>query len=129
MELTKPKKESYNLDEVVEFEKASFTNKDKDILFSEKTCTYYFYGKYYWDPKKIKYEDITDKNICFNAQQFDDFKNLVDCGYSEMKFSIEGKNYEIKTCFLIPNDNLPKSLNDIYMSRMNNVACHRNIYS
>ena len=32
-----------------------------------------------------------------------------------MKFSIDGEDYEIKTCYFLPNDNMPKNFSDLYM--------------
>ena len=114
-EWDKPKKETYNTNEVVETEKDTLSSKDKDIIKSEKTCSYYFLGRYYYDLEKKRYPDITDKNICFNANQFDDLKNLLDCGYATINFSLGGKDYSIKTCYLIPNDGFPNIFNEIYM--------------
>ena len=113
--LYKPKKESYNLDELIEFEKGTLTDEDKSKLLSKKTCFYYYYGKYYWDMEKKNYPNINDKNICFNSEQFDDFKDLIDCGHANINFSINGKDYSIHTCYLIPN-NMPEIFNEFYMS-------------
>lgn len=114
-EFDKPKKESYNTNEIVETEKATISSKDKEILLSEKTCTYYYFGKYYYDLEKKGYPNITDKNTCFIANQFDDLKNLLDCGYATINFSFNNKDYSIRTCYLIPNDNMPKLFNEFYM--------------
>jgi len=116
----KPKKESYNLDEIVEFEKVSLTDADKSKLLSKKTCNYYNFGRYYWDMKKLNYPNINDKNICFNSEQFDDLKDLIDCGHANINFSVNGKDYSIQTCYLIPNDNMPEIFNEFYMSYIKN---------
>ena len=115
-ELEKPKKETYNTNEIVETEKATLSSEDKEILLSGKTCSYYYYGRYYYDLEKKSYPNITDKNTCFNAKQFDDLKNLLDCGYATINFSYKNKDYSIKTCYLIPNDNMPKLFNEFYMN-------------
>ena len=111
-----PKKEFYNLDETVELEKDSLTNADKSKLLSKKTCKYYNFGRYFWDSQKLNYPNINDKNICFNSEQLDDLKDLIDCGYADIKFSINGKDYSIQTCYLIPSDNMPEIFNEFYMS-------------
>ena len=115
VDLEKPKKETYNTNEIVETEEATLSSKDKEILLSEKTCTYYYFGRYYYDLEKKGYPNITDKNTCFNANQFDDLKNLIDCGYATINFSFNNKDYSIKTCYLIPNDNMPEFFNEFYM--------------
>ena len=38
--------------EVVETEKDTLSSKDKEIIKSEKTCSYYFFGRYYYDLEK-----------------------------------------------------------------------------
>ena len=53
------------------------------------------------------YEDISDKNICFDSEKFDGRLNLVDWGCADINFSLNGKPYNIKTCFYMPNDHMP----------------------
>ena len=60
--------------------------------------------------EEIDYQNIEDKNICFNADKFDEIKDLIDCGYATIRFSFGYDIHQIKTCFLIPNDNLPDNL-------------------
>ena len=113
VDLEKPKKETYNTNEIVETEKATLSSKDKEIILSEKTCYYYLFGNYYFDQEKKGYPNITNKNTCFNANQFDDLKNLLDCGYATINYSLNNKDYTIKTCYPIPNDNMPKMFNEL----------------
>ena len=57
-------------------------------MLSEKTGTYYFYGKFFKSynlAPEPNYEDISDENLCYNAIKFNEFKNLIDCGYAEIK--------------------------------------------
>ena len=110
-------KESYNTNEIIKILPGKLSSKDKDILKSGKTCTYYLYGKYYSN-HFTNYEDISDKNTCFNAQKFDDFKNIVDCGYATIKFKVEGKDYEIKSCYFIPTANLPELFNEDFSNNI-----------
>ena len=107
-------KETYNINEEVKIIHDTLTERDKEVILSGKTCSYYLYGRYE-ESASEEYENIVDKNICFNAEQIDDLKNLVDCGYATMKFSIDGEDYEIKTCYFLPNDNMPKNFSDLYM--------------
>jgi len=109
--LLKTEKESYNTDEVIKFVPETLSTSDINNLKSEKTCFYYLYGPLFANNYK-KYDDISDKNICFNVQQFDEFKDLIDCGYAIFKFKVNGKDYEIKSCYLIPTANLPEIFNN-----------------
>ena len=93
------------------------TTKDKEIISSGKTCTSYLFGGYQ-EGSSEGYKNIPDKNTCFNAQQFDDLKNLVDCGYAIINFSIDGEDHQIKTCYLIPSDNMPKNFSTLYMESL-----------
>ena len=105
------------------------SNLDKTIIKSEQTCNFYFYGRYYKsvidelnkgnNDVNRNYIDITDKNICYNARKFNEFKNLIDCGYAEIKVRFEGKDYTIKTCYSMPTANLPEFFNEAYSSYQN----------
>ena len=117
------KKESYSKGEEIKYEGETFSEEDKKIITQQKnTCLYFYYGKYFDelyelsnDLSKYKaYENIQDKNICFNANQFSELKDLVDCGYAEIKYVIENKEYNIKTCFLIPGNNMPEDLESFF---------------
>ena len=88
---------------------------DKNIIKGSNTCGYISLGRYIDNIDKYPngYPNIEDKNICFKVDQFDDLKNLIDCGYAEIKFYISSKETKtIKTCFYIPNENLPQILVD-----------------
>lgn len=118
-QLLETEKESYNTDEVIKFVPGTLSTSDINKLKSEKTCLYYLYGPYFANNHK-KYDDISDKNICFNVQQFDEFKDLIDCGYAIFKFKVNGKDYEIKSCYLIPTANLPEIFNNQITSNIQN---------
>ena len=105
------KKDTYEKTETVVTKIEQFSNDDNTKLSSAQTCSYYFYGRFIKDAATKEYENITDKNLCYNAKQFDDLKNLIDCGYATISFSLGQKNYAINTCFLMPNDNLPAEFN------------------
>ena len=111
------KKEFYKKDDIIEIEERTFTKKDLDIISKENTCTYHLYGKYKWK-EEVDYENIEDKNICFNADKFDDIKDIIDCGYATIRFSFGYDIHQIKTCYLIPNDNLPHNLTALFKSQI-----------
>lgn len=113
-QLMTPKKESYSTNKVIEIGPGTLSSIDKDILTSENTCFFHLYGKYIQN-YSAPYTNITDKNTCFNARKFNEFKNLIDCGYASFKFKVDQKDYEMKTCYLVPTSNLPQDFNEIYM--------------
>lgn len=123
-QLWKSNKESYNTDETIEIGPGELSNVDKTILYSEQTCSYYYFGRYYkqflspsyGETLNIKYEDINNRNICYGAKKFNEFKNLIDCGYAEIKVTLDGKDYEIKTCYLMPTAKLPEIFKEAYSS-------------
>ena len=119
--LEQTEKESYKANEIIKFVPGKLSSTDKNILKSEKTCSYYLYGKFYSN-NYANYEDISDKNTCFNAQKFDEFKNIIDCGYAIIKFKVNGNDYEIKTCYLIPTANLPELFNEQFLNNIENDA-------
>lgn len=112
------RKETYENSETIELIPATWTENDKKIFNEHNTCAYLYYGRYIDNKSKYStgYPDITDKNTCFNADQFEDLKNLVDCGYAEMTFTEGTVQKSIKTCFYIPNDNMPKDVEIILNS-------------
>jgi hypothetical protein len=127
-QLKKSNKESYTTSETIKITSGKLSNLDKTIIKSEQTCNFYFYGRYYkslmdqlnkGNDVNRNYIDITDKNICYNARKFNEFKNLIDCGYAEIKVRFEGKDYTIKTCYSMPTANLPELFNEAYSSYQN----------
>ncbi len=86
---------------------------DKNIIKGNNTCGYISLGRYIdnIDNYINGYPNIEDKNACFNVDQFDDLKNLIDCGYAEIIFDTYSEEIKTnKTCFYMPNENLPELL-------------------
>ena len=112
------KKETYNKGEEIILKFSKISKSDMEIINSNKTCSYYYYGRIFdylediaYDYSKYKgYPNIENKNICFNAKQFPDLKDLIDCGFATIKYNNGRKDYEIKTCFYIPNNKMPEEL-------------------
>lgn len=84
-----------------------------DTLESQNTCFYQYYGRYYNNDNK-NYENITDKNICYNVNHFIELENKVNCGYGEIKYIENGKTYGIKSCFFVPNKTMSIDMRKIY---------------
>lgn len=121
------KKAISNKDEEAEIDIRNSTEDENNMIKSRKSCSYNSYGRVFNDIfyKKIKeFQNITDKNICFNSQQFPELKDLLECGYADIKIILPSiddyddednddspkREYHIKTCFFVPNDNLPNEL-------------------
>lgn len=112
------KKETYKKGEEIILKYSNISKSDMEIINSNKTCSYYYYGRILdyleeiaYDYSKYKgYPNIEDKNICFNAKQFPDLKDLIDCGFATIKYNNGLKDYEFKTCFYIPNNKMPEEL-------------------
>ena len=95
------------------------TQDDIANIKNANSCSYLLYGRYAKDETK-GYIDITEKTDCFNAYQFDELKNLVDCGFAKIKYKYSGEEDEIQSCFLMPNDNMPQGyLLNYFLNRLN----------
>ena len=115
LEFTEGKKDSYNLGETIEIKASQLSSKDLTTIKSKNTCSYLYYGRFYGKPL-TQYPDIQNKSVCFNAEKFDDLNDLVDCGYSTIKFITDYETYTINTCYFITNENIPSDLEKIFKS-------------
>ena len=113
--LSTGKKDFYGSGEVVEMSQNSLSNDVISKIKGQKTCAYNIIGRNLMSVGGDTYSDITDKTICFNSEKFDEMKNLVDCGYADISFTLGGQNYKMKTCFYVPNDHMPSNLNPYLM--------------
>ena len=100
-----PEKESYSKDEDVILKAKEYSSTDMKTIQSKNTCMYKFIGKSIEANKLVNTEESKE---CFNVYQFPDHENLINCGQATINFSTNGKNYEYKTCFFIPDNHLDK---------------------
>ena len=100
-----PEKESYSKDEDVILKAKEYSSIDMKTIKSKNTCMYKFIGKSIEANKLVNTEESKE---CFNVYQFPDHENLINCGQATINFSTNGKNYEYKTCFFIPDNHLDK---------------------
>ena len=100
-----PEKESYSKDEDVILKAKEYSSIDMKTIQSKNTCMYKFIGKSIEANKLVNTEESKE---CFNVYQFPDHENLINCGQATINFSTNGKNYEYKTCFFIPDNHLDK---------------------
>jgi len=100
-----PEKESYSKDEDITVKPKEFSSTDMKTIKSKNTCMYKFLGKSIEANKLVNTEESKE---CYNVYQFPDHENLINCGHATINFSSNGKNYEYKTCFFIPDYHLDK---------------------
>jgi len=105
-------KETYSKDDTITFKTEKLSSEDKKILNGNKTCAYMMDGRYLDNIKKYPsgYPDVEDKNLCLNADQFSEFKGLINCGYAQIKYKVMDKVYNHSTCYYIPDNQFPEDL-------------------
>ena len=84
--LLEQKKDHYKKGETVEVNKRLFTKEEKAKVNQNYTCIYHHAGKMneyieaiskdQENRKSIPFPNITDKNVCFGADKFNELKNL-----------------------------------------------------
>ena len=124
-------KESYDKGEEIALKTEEISEEDKKIIKGKKTCRYLFEGRFnniVNDETLMRsynlHPDIEDKNTCFNAEQFPDLKDLLDCGYAEIKYTTESnKQYTLKTCYYIPNDKMPEEFGSYLKEAFMKIFC------
>ena len=72
---------------------------------------YKYLGKSIEANKLVSTEESKE---CFNVYQFTDLDNLINCGHATVNLSSNGKQYEFKTCFFIPDNHFDTSLLKYY---------------
>lgn len=115
--LFEPKKDYYKKGETVEINPVSFTKEEKAKVNKNNTCSYHHVGKLYdyieavtndeINRPYVPFPNITDKNVCFGAEKFDEFKNLLNCGYANLKLYTEFQTITFNTCFYMPDKQMP----------------------
>ena len=106
-------KESYKKDEIIVTKLINITKEDKEKRERNNTCLYKYY--YYTFSDEDGPHNVTDKNICFNVEQYDELKNKLDCGYATIKFIKEGKVVGVlNTCYFIPDKNFPDTIENYF---------------
>ena len=125
--LTVPEKDSYDKAEIIKYKEISFldslTDEDKKIMNNNNTCLYQSNARFV-DPDNYIGEikiNISNKDICYNADRFEDLKDIVDCGYATTKIKYNNSIFVINNCFLNIDSNINKDvkvfLEDIYFSQ------------
>lgn len=106
--------ENYNPDVKLNSYNLKDNEKEKEIMSSKNTCSYHLYGRVYLPLESgetlTSYPNIKNKNICFNSVQFPELEDIIDCGYANIKYTFEGKEYNFNTCFYFPGIKMTKNI-------------------
>ena len=119
-----PEKDSYDKDEIIKYKEISFldslTDEDKKIMNNNNTCLYQSHARFV-DPDNYIGEikiNISNKDICYNADRFEDLKDILDCGYATAKIKYNNSIFVINNCFPNIDSNINKDFKaffeDIY---------------
>ena len=118
IKIPEPTKNYFAQDEAIELKGKSLTNDEKKEILNANSCAYLYAGRFLENPEVER--NITDKNTCFNAYQFSELKNLINCGYSTMTCDKSGTKLTVNTCFYIPDNHLPDNekalFNQLYVA-------------
>ena len=102
-----PTKNCFCKNETVEIKFSELSNEEIKKIQSANSCAYQYAGRFLDHPEAGI--NITDKNTCFNAYQFSELKNLVNCGHATITYNTSGNSTTINTCFFIPDNHLPNN--------------------
>ena len=117
-------KETYDKDDTITLISIPLTEEDKRIINNNITCFYNTYSRFvnsdrYIEKTKI---NVTDKNVCFNADKFEDLKDIMDCGYATVKGKFKNISFTFTNCFSIPDENtdgaFKQFFNDLYFKQL-----------
>ncbi len=103
-----PEEETYEKGETIIFKNFDLTESDKEVIKGKNNCYYHFYGKLLelknseGKSANVSSLNILDKNICFDADIFEDNEDLVNCGFGHFNIILNGKIYNLTTCFFVP---------------------------
>ena len=117
IQLFEPKKDYYKKGETVEVNQLEFTEAEKAKVNKNNTCSYHHVGKLLEyieavtngeeNRPNVPFPNITDKNVCFGAEKFNELKNLLNCGYANFKLYDGFKTITFNTCFYMPDKQMP----------------------
>jgi len=88
----------------------TFSVEDTRIINKKNSCSYISFGSFQESKSRNKYLGISDKNLCFNADQFSDLKGLVNCGYAEVLLKYKGQSKTINLCSYVPTNEINQDL-------------------
>jgi hypothetical protein len=84
------------------------TEEDIELIKKKNTCSYLSFGAF--NAQSTSYEGVRNKNLCFNADQFNELKDLINCGYAEAVVNVNGIIRTINLCSYVPTKNINDEL-------------------
>jgi hypothetical protein len=117
-------KETYSRDDIIQIKEVKLndilTEKDKNIMNNNNTCMYRNLARFldvdfYSGSKEI---NVSDKNVCFNVDKFDDLKDLMDCAYYTAKGKIDNKTFVFTNCLGVIDKNADSDLKKYYLKQI-----------
>lgn len=95
---------------------------DKKIINNNNTCYYQMSGRLDPDYNENITFNISNKNVCFNVDRFEELKELIDCAYSTYKIIYKNKTYVFNNCFptldIKADDDFKNVYKEIYSSSL-----------
>ena len=111
-------KDFYSKNEIIKYKEVPFndllTEKDKKILDSNNTCTYHYAARFLENYPGVRKLNISDKNVCFNVDRFEDLKDITDCGYATIKAKYEDRIFVFTNCFGVLDKNANEDFKNCY---------------
>lgn len=119
--LSTGEKDFYKKGEEVIFKNISFSEEDKKIINSENTCSYHLYGRYTDNSSQYMqgYPNVTDPNLCFNAEKFNDLKGILNCGIANISYRYSNSTYNFNnTCIYSVSNRASQSLQKYFKTAL-----------
>ena len=91
------------------------TEEDEKIFFGKNNCWYKAYARFYNDYEGERYINISDKNVCYNVDRFEDLKDIMDCGYATIKGKYKNNSFVLTNCAYILDKNVDERFKDFYI--------------
>ena len=117
-------KETYSKDDIIKVKAVELNNilteKDKNIINNKNTCNYRNYARFIDEDfyKGNKEINVSDKNVCFNVDKFDDLKDLTDCAYYTASGKIGNKKFVFTNCLVVIDQNADSDFKKYYFKRL-----------
>lgn len=90
------------------------TKEDEKIFFGKNNCFYRAHARFYDDYEGERYINISDKNVCYNVDRFEDLKDIMDCGYATIKGKYKNNSFVLTNCAYILDKNVDELFKDVY---------------
>ena len=90
------------------------TKEDEKIFFGKNNCFYRTFDRFDNDYKGEKNINISDKNVCYNVDRFEDLKDIMDCGYATITGKYKNKSFVLTNCVPILDKNADDFFKDNY---------------